>query len=426
MAVRLTEEEKDMLEGRCGDGARLAMSIILRMAEVLDADELLGITQAHIDGCGLMCDSGLEFAETLSRLGAKVRVPTTLNMIPVDLQGWRRQGVPEEFGHKATRIAQAYLNMGCIPTWTCAPYQGYLTPRYGQQVAWGESNAIAYANSVLGARTNRYADYMDICAAITGRVPKQGLHIRDNRKGQILVRLVGLDPALFAEDTFYPALGYLVGQIAQDRVPVIEGLNAQVTGDQFKALAAAAASSGAVGLFHVVGLTPEASTLEEAFQGGTPVQTVAVKTSDLLAARRDLSTSVDDGTKLDAVILGCPHFSFAEFQQLARLIQSGGGALHPDTRMIILTSQTSYALLGRSNLLGVITGFGAEIVLDTCVFHSPIVSSGVEVVMTNSGKCAYYAPGELGVKVAFGSMEDCVRSAATGVVRREEKLWREG
>jgi hypothetical protein len=426
MALRLSEKEKDMLEGRCGDGARLAMSIIVRMADVLDAGELINISQAHIDGCGLMCDSGLEFAETLSRLGAKVSVPTTLNMIPIDLQNWRKQGVPEEFGYKATRIAQAYLNMGCIPTWTCAPYQGYLTPRYGQQVAWGESNAIAYANSVLGARTNRYADYMDICAAITGRVPKQGLHIKDNRKGQILIRLVGFDPALFAEDTFYPVLGYLVGQIAQDRVPVIEGLNAQVTSDQFKALAAAAASSGAVGLFHIISLTPEASTLEEAFQGGTPVQVIAVNPLDLLAARGDLSTNVDDGTKLDAVVLGCPHFSYAEFQQLARLIQSSGGTLHPDTRMIILTSQMSYALLERGSFANVITGFGAEILLDTCIFHTPIVSSKAEAIMTNSGKCSYYTPGELGVKVAFGSMEDCVRSAVTGMVQREEKLWKKG
>ncbi|MGE5485512.1 MAG: aconitase X [Ignavibacteriales bacterium] len=426
MGIRLSKKEEGMLEGRYGDGARLAMAIIVRMAEVMGASELMSISQAHIDGCGLMCDSGLEFAETLSRLGARVSVPTTLNMIPLDLQNWREQGVPDAFGARATAMARAYLSMGCIPTWTCAPYQGYLAPRYGQQVAWGESNAIAYANSVLGARTNRYADYMDICAAITGRVPKCGLHIKENRKGQILFRLAGIDPALFVEDTFYPVLGNLVGKIAQDRIPVIEGLDAQMSSDQFKAFGAAAASAGAVGLFHIVGQTPEAVTLEEAFQGEAPAQVEVVTPAALLESLGNLSSGVKDGTRLDAVILGCPHFSYAEFRQLAELIRSCGHKSHPDVQMIVLTNQTSYGLLKRGGFEDIINDFGARIVLDTCVFHCPIVSPKAATVMSNSGKCCYYAPGELGVNVAFGSMEDCVRSAVEGNVRRGRGPWRRG
>jgi len=196
MPVQLSKRDEEFLNGQHGEAARMAMRIVTRMAEVLDAAELMDVTQAHIDGCGLLSETGLEFAETLAAKGGQVCVPTTLNMGPLDLQNWRQFGIDEDFADKAIRQAKAYTDMGCIPTWTCAPYQSYLTPRFGQQIAWGESNAICYANSVLGARTNRYADYMDICAAITGRVPKCGLHLKENRKGQILLRLMDVPSAL--------------------------------------------------------------------------------------------------------------------------------------------------------------------------------------------------------------------------------------
>jgi len=425
MSVFLSKKDKRMLEGQCGAAARFAMSILVRMAEVYEAPELMDVTQAHIDGCALMSDSGLEFAENLVALGARVSIPTTLNMIPLDLQNWGRLGIPEEFANKAIRIAKAYTDMGCIPTWTCAPYQGYLTPRFGQQIAWGESNAIVYANSVLGARTNRYGDYMDICAAITGRVPKSGLHLKRNRKGQILLRLVDIQPQLLRDDTLYVALGHFTGGLVQEKVPVIEGLPVDATGDQLKALGAAAASSGAVALFHAIGVTPEANTLEEAFQGEVPESVINVCFSDLRRAWLDLSTA-EEGAELDAVVLGCPHFSYAEFQQLAQIIEEEEGLLpHPGVRVLVLTSQTSYALLQRGKFIDTLLGFGVEIILDTCVFHSPIISPDAKTIMTNSGKCAYYAPGELNVQVAFGSMRDCIRSAIEGAVCWGETAWKE-
>jgi predicted aconitase len=423
MAVRLSCYEESMLNGKYGPGSQMAMTIVVRMAEVLEATELLAVSQAHIDGCGLMSDSGLEFAEKLVALNARVSVPTTLNMIPLDLQNWRKQGVPENYALKATRMANAYIEMGCIPTWTCAPYQGYLAPHYRQQIAWGESNAIVYANSVFGARTNRYADYMDICAAITGRVPKYGLHLMENRRGQVLIRLVDLPQALFAENSFYPVLGYLIGKLVQDRVPVIDGLTANLSSDNFKALGAAAASSGAVGLIHIIGLSPEASTLEDAFQSSSPEETIDVHMDDLLGAKAELSHSSRINGKLDAVVLGCPHFSFMEFQTLVKLIRQIGRSLSPEVRLIILTNQISMGLLQRADLLDEITGFGAELVLDTCVFHSPIVSSGAQLIMTNSGKCAYYGPGELNTQVLFADLEDCILSAINGEITRKQDAW---
>jgi predicted aconitase len=317
--------------------------------------------------------------------------------------------------------------MGCIPTWTCAPYQSYLTPRFGQQIAWGESNAICYANSVLGARTNRYADYMDICAAITGRVPRCGLHLKENRRGQILLRLVDIPSAFLWSNEFYVVLGHLVGTLATDRIPVIEGLAPNASSDQLKAFCAAVASSGAVALFHAVGLTPEAGSLEQAFDGAEPEQVIEIGPAELQKARSELSTA-EEGAKLDLVILGCPHFSFDEFRELAQLVRTQkqkGNALDPRVRFVVISSQTSHALVQRADFLDVLTGFGIEITLDTCAFHTPMVSGDTKVIMTNSGKCSYYAPGELGVKVAFGSMAECVESAVKGKVCREETIWKE-
>jgi predicted aconitase len=345
-------------------------------------------------------------------------------MGPLDLQNWKRFGVDEDFAAKAIRQAKAYTDMGCIPTWTCAPYQSYLTPRFGQQIAWGESNAICYANSVLGARTNRYGDFIDICAAITGRVPKCGLHLKQNRRGQILLRLVDIDPAIMHSNAFYAVLGHLIGSVSEDKIPVIEGIPVEVSSDQLKALCAAAASSGAVALFHAIGVTPEANTLEEAFKGEKPEQIIDIHPSDLQKSRADLSTA-RQRDKLDLVVLGCPHFSFDEFRQLAALIRAKtekGKTLRPDVKFIVISCQTSYALLQRSEFFNVLTDFGVEVTLDTCIFHTPMVSPATKVIMTNSGKCAYYAPGQLGVQVAFGNMAECVDSAVRGYVCRKEAL----
>jgi len=425
MPVKLTESDQRVLAGHEGEAAAMAMRIIVRMAEVCDAVELMDVTQAHIDGCGLLSEGGLEFAETLAANGGHVCIPTTLNMGPLDLQNYKHFGVDEDFAARAIRQSKAYTDMGCIPTWSCAPYQGYLTPRFGQQIAWGESNAICYANSVLGARTNRYGDFIDICAAITGRVPKCGLHLRENRKGQMLLRLVDVNSDVIHTDTFYPVLGHLLGSTVGDKITVIEGLSASASSDQLKAMCAAAASSGAVALFHAVGLTPEAATLEDAFQGDTPENVQEIGPSDLNDAWQSLSTAEQDD-QLDLVVLGCPHFSFDEFTDLANLLKdklAQGRRMHDGVRFVVISCQSSFALAQRSDCLDILRDAGVEVTLDTCVFHTPMVSETTKVLMTNSGKCAYYSPGELGVKVAFGDMADCVESAFTGHVQQKEPSW---
>src|SRR5437762_352540 len=244
-----------MANGDGGPAPQLAMSILVRMADVYGARELMDISQAHVDSTIYLGDATLEFAERLASLGARVAVPTSLNVSGVDECGWKNWSVSPEWAAKAARQMLAYEKMGAVPTWTCAPYQTHMRPAFGQQIAWGESNAIAFANSVIGARTERYPDLLDICCAITGRVPAIGLHVAENRAGQILLTLTGVPLALQQDDQFFAVLGHLVGQLAGDQIPVIEGVVVSPAEDHLKAFAAAAASSGRVALFHIVGIT---------------------------------------------------------------------------------------------------------------------------------------------------------------------------
>jgi predicted aconitase len=419
MSLKLSKDDRALLAGERGPAARMAMSIIVRMAEVGGAASLMDITAAHIDSALYMGDATLEFAERLASLEGKVVVPTTLNVSGVDEHGWREWAVPPEWAVKARRQMIAYQSMGCVPTWTCAPYQTELRPQFGQQIAWGESNAIVFANSVIGARTERYPDLLDICAALTGRVPAIGLHLTENRAGQIWLRLAGVPRSLQEDDEFYPVLGHLLGKIAQDRIPVVEGLEVQPAEDQLKALCAAAGSSGAVALFHLVGITPEAPTLEAAFQGQPPPPVTEVTMEHLRAARRELTTA--EGEKLDLVALGSPHFSLAEFQKLAPLLI--GKQRHPEVQFLVTSSRLMTALAEQAGCLEPLTRFGGKVTVDTCILTTPMLHPEIKTLMTNSAKYAYYAPGLLNTQVVFGSLEDCVRSAVAGRVIRSASLW---
>jgi len=417
--MNLSAHDRALLSGEQGPAAKMAMSIIVRMAEIQNADSLLNISQAHIDSTIYMGEAGLEFAERLASYGAKVAIPTSLNVSGLDECHWREWPVPEDWANKAQRQMRAYQSMGCVPMWTCAPYQTSMAPKFGQQIAWGESNAIVFANSVIGARTERYPDLLDICAAITGRVPAVGLHLTENRAGQLLVRLNDVPVHVQQDDTFYPVLGILLGRLAGSRIPVIDGLQARPKEDQLKALGAAAASSGAVALFHVVGVTPEAPTLTAAFQGHMPDDVHTITMDQLRQTRRELTTNPD--ARLDLVVLGSPHFSLAEFRELAPLLE--GKRRHPDVQFLVTTSRIMSQLACEEGLLAPIEAFGVRLTVDTCILATPMLPKSTKVLMTNSAKYAHYAPGLLAAQVVFGSMRDCVQSAIEGRVVRDESLW---
>ncbi|MEW6085407.1 MAG: aconitase X catalytic domain-containing protein [Chloroflexota bacterium] len=419
MTLYLTEKDRAMLRGDHGPAVKMAMSILVRMAEVSGAKELLDITGAHIDSTVYIGDAGLEFAERLASLGAKVRVPTTLNVSGLDEHHWREWAVPAEWARQAQRQMDAYRSMGTIPTWTCAPYQTEMKPKFGQQIAWGESNAIVFANSVIGARTERYPDLFDICCAVTGRAPAIGLHLTENRAGQLLLRLKEIPDALQRSDDFYPVLGHFIGKIARDRIPVIDGLAVSPAEDQLKALGAASASSGGVALFHILGVTPEAPTLESAFQNKSPQEVIDVTMDLLREARAELTHT--DSDELDMVVLGSPHFSLAEFKRLAPMV--AGKQKHPNVKFLVTSSRAMTQLAKQAGYLDSLRAFGAQLTVDTCILTTPMLPSEIKHLMTNSAKFAYYTPGLLGRKIAFGSLNDCVNSAVEGRILRDESLW---
>lgn len=417
----LTPEERDIAGGAKGEAAAMAMRILAEMGRLLGADRLIPIASAHIDGCLYHGDSGTHFAERLVAGGGKAAVPTTLNVGALDLLHPRRVNVDGARRAMMLRLMRAYEALACRPTWTCAPYQAGHRPAAGSDVAWGESNAVAFCNSVLGARTNRYGDYLDICAAIAGRVPRYGLHLAENRHARVVVDTTALSPALRNSDVFFPVLGAWLGAELGTTIAVIDGLPPGTSEDRLKALGAAAASSGAVGLFHIAGVTPEAPSVAAALGGLPPERTIRLTAEMVRAARDRLSTVA--GERIDAVALGSPHFSLDEVDALERLL-AGRRAVVP---IYVCTGRHVVRELDRASRLTRLAESGVTIVADTCVVVTPILpaaAEGARVLMTNSGKFAHYGPANTGYHAVYGSLADCVASAVSGRVTRDEALWR--
>lgn len=422
--MQLTREERAWLDGRAGEATRFALDLVVRMGELFGAERLLPITQAHIDACLYTNDAGLEFAERLAALGGRVRVPTTLNVTARDIRRWEAFRVPADWAEKSRRLEAAYQGLGCLPTWTCAPYelieQG-LVPRFSEHVAWGESNAVAYVNTVIGARTNRYADFLDAACALTGRAPAFGLHLDAPRRGQVLVDLREIPAALRAHPSFYPVLGYHVGALAGERVPVLDGVPPSVRAVDLKAFCAAGASSGALALAHVVGVTPEAATREAAFQGAPPEETREVTLDELCRTRARLSDAPAEGA--DLVKLGCPHLSLAEAVLVAERV--AGRRVRAGVEFWVSTSRAVAHHLVESGHLAALEAAGVRLLTDTCAMTTRIDGWGFTHMLTNSGKQAHYAAAS-GLEVTLASLEDCAAYAlGDGAAEEEEALWTE-
>lgn len=415
MPLTLSPHDKALLNGGEGAAATSAMQVLVAFAEAIGAASFLDISRAHIDGCLYHGQASLDFVERLAGSGGRVRVPTTLNVGSLDLIHPELMIASEAEQAPARRLMQAHEALGCQPSFTCAPYQTLFRPAFGEQIAWGESNAIVFANSVIGARTNRYGDFIDLCCAMTGRAPAYGLHLDENRRGEILFRLSGFPASQEPADTLYVAVGLIIGEQSGERIPVIEGLPPPRSEDQLKALGAAAASSGAVGLFHAIGITPEAPTLAAAFGGMAPQRMITITPDDVAATLARLST-VADGTPLAAVCLGTPHFSRAEWDELLTLLPTiaprRGIPIYVNTGRDTLRAFEASGALSRAEKFNVIA------VTDTCTYVTSAMERLTGTVMTNSGKWAHYAPGNLGVDVAFGTLADCLASAAAGRVVR--------
>lgn len=409
----LTGDDRAMLEGRDGIAVRQAMRIIVAMAAQQGASALINVTQGHVDGCIYASPANLTFAEKMAEMGGRVRVPTTMNAISVDKANWRAQGVPDDFGDPAARLADAYVRMGCRPTFTCSPYLLDSAPGSGESIAWAESNAVIFANTVLGARTAKHPDFLDLCIAMTGRAPLSGVYLEGNRRPQRIVDVVlpqGID------DAFWPLVGYLAGKAAPDCIPLLRGLGAaKPSRDDLKALCAAFGTTSAAPMLHIEGVTPEAgiAPLETA-------DTVSISLADMAAGWSLLNEGPEE---VQLVAIGSPHASLEECRALAAVFD--GRRRHADVAVIVTAGQQVIDAAAHDGTLKSLKDSGVQVLPDLCwcSISEPVFPTKTRALMTNSGKYAHYGPGLSGRAVRFGSLADCVESALTGRAASRLPAW---
>jgi predicted aconitase/predicted aconitase with swiveling domain len=415
--IVLTDADRAILAGERGEAATVAMRMVLRMAALEGATDLIDITRAHIDGCIYTGPGGLAFAEKLRDLGGRVVVPTTLNAISVDHRRWHAQGVAEALGRPAAAVADAYVAMGAQPTFTCAPYLLDDRPARDEQIVWAESNAVVYANSVLGARTMKYPDYLDIAIALTGRAPKAGCHLPEERAPRVRVTVPPLEDA---DDSLWPLLGYLIGTVSPDAIPLVTGVSQHLPDtDALKAFGAAFATTSAAPMFHIADVTPEAQS-PDAF-AALDLPTIALTHVDLQRAWRELNGA--DPGPVQLVSLGNPHFSATELAALADLCR--GKRRHASVPLVVTCGRAEMVKAEAAGDLEALADFGVTLVNDTCwcMVTEPIIPVDAEVIMTNSGKYAHYGPGLTGRTMRFGSLAACVDAAVTGKDRGSLPVW---
>ena len=400
--LRLTSVDREMLAGKHGKAAQFAMRTLSDIGEMCGAERLVDIAWAHVASAYSQTQANVDFAAQLTAWDTRVRVPTTLTACSVNTASERPRDA------QALELVRVYEGMGCEPVLTCAPYHTRTEPARGTHLAWCESSAVVYANSVLGARTNRYPEFVDMCAAIVGRVPEFGMHREESRRATLHVDVTDIPEDWLADDWFFQSLGLLVGRKAGSEVPVISGLPAQTTRDQLRALGSAAASAGSLDLFHAIGLTPEAPDLETAALGGALGAPIVVTEGDVRRAAAELCSEASE--PVSAICVGAPHFSSAEFRQLAVFLD-GRTATLP---IIASTSSAVLAELDQQGLIGSLQQSGVTLVTGRCTYYPPLAGELGGHVMTNSAKWAWYAPANLGVAVTFTSLADCVARAVDG------------
>jgi predicted aconitase len=394
-----------MLAGAEGPGVQKAMEIIVALGKIYGADDLVPVTSVQVAGVSYknLGEAGLEFLAGWAAQGARVRVPTTLNPAGLDLEDWRALGFDAAFAEKQARVIEAFVAMGVTPICTCTPYLVGNLPAVGEHVAWAESSAVSFANSVLGARTNREGGPSALAAAITGRTARYGLHLPANRRAQLVVEV--RCPVRSMSD--FGALGTLVGRLARNRVPYFRGLDLAAPvargPDFLKALGASMAASGAVALYHVAGITPES---------GRPgvialdAETVVIESLSPGYAALDQG----EGAEIDLVWIGCPHASLVELEQVVDRL---AGRQCRAALWVTMARQLKDEA-ARRGLLGRLEALGGRVVADTCLVVAPVRELGFRCMATPCGKGAYYTPSHSGLQVRYGSLEACIEAAVTG------------
>lgn len=395
--MQLTKYEEDMYNGEYGEGKAECMEILVSLGKIYDAQKMIPITSAQVSGVSYKTigDAGLDFVVDLGQK-ADVTLETMLNPAGVDIENWKELGFSEEFTKKQIDIIKGYESIGVMSTCTCTPYLIGNTPLLNEHVAWSESSAVCYVNSVIGARTNREGGPSALLAAIVGRTPYYGNHIPENRLADMIFD-VNYD---FTNEAQIGALGYYVGQIVNDKNPYFK-LNNNPGRNNLKLLGAALASSGAVSIYHAENITPEANIVnkDESFDELEKIDIDADTINDTID---NLSTT----DKIpDLVCLGCPHASITEIQKVADIVK--GKTLNRD--LWICTSKAIKSIAKQCGYLDIIENAGGKIVSDTCMVVAPVEDLDYEVIGVNSAKAANYVPNMCKLDVVYDTCENLIQ-----------------
>jgi predicted aconitase/predicted aconitase with swiveling domain len=416
--LNLSANDQEYLRGDHGEINKAAMETILIMGAVENAPELVDVEKGHIDGCILAHNANLIFAEKMVQLGAKVKIPTTINAISVDRENWQKSGLSNDFGSRASRLAQAYVDMGVEPTFTCAPYLLSNKPKFGQKIGWSESNAVIFANTVLGARTQKHPDYLDLFIAMTGRAPAVGVYSSSGRAAKVRIHVDVPNRWQSSDEVLWPLIGWLAGKLAPDSIPLLTGLeNLKPSVDDLKSLCAAFGTTSGAPMLHILGHTPEASD-----QTQSALPTLKIKTANLRETWLELNRGIE---KIDLVAIGSPHASIDEIRRIKTLL--GGRKCHSTTHMKITTARDTIKLADIEGITETLEKSGVHLMPDMCwcSIVEPIFPIDAKGLMTNSGKYAHYAHGLSNRHSRLGSLEDCVNAAVSGYASLEIPCWLE-
>ncbi|WP_405264795.1 aconitase X [Methanobrevibacter sp.] len=391
----LTKEEQEMCDGEYGETIRKSMDILVALGDIYGASGLVDITSAQVSGVSYKTigDAGLEYLQDLARDGSgKATINASLNPPGTDLDNWEELGFPRDFAIKQNEIVDAYADLGISKTCTCTPYLVGNVPRYRDHVSWSESSAVAYVNSVIGARTNREGGPAALAAAIVGKTPLYGFHLDENRKANLVVNVTTeLNGADFG------ALGYIIGKVVGGGVPYFKLQNAP-NNNNLKTLGAALASSGSVALYHMENITPEYE-----LAGEEDVEDIMFISDNEIAETRESLSTTD--REIDLVCLGCPHASLEEIKEVAAIVQ--GKTIK--NKLWICTSVSVKATADRMGYTQIIESAGGNVVCDTCMVVAPIEDMGFEVIGVNSAKAANYVPSMCGLDVVYDDVENLVK-----------------
>ncbi|MDH7593453.1 MAG: aconitase X catalytic domain-containing protein [Methanomicrobiales archaeon] len=386
--MRLDPEDQAILQGEEGETRQRMMEILIALGKVFGAEELIPISSAQVSGASYKTigEWGLRWLQSIN---ARVAVPTILNPIGMPREGWEEHGIHREFAEKQLAILEAYRRMGVKLECTCTPYYIH-SIGYGDHIAWAESSAVIYANSVIGARTNREGGPSALAAAIIGKTPFYGLHMIEKRTPVLTIEIDG-NKAIDRNEDIFGALGYIAGRKAGNSVPIFTGI--KPNRDQLKSMGAAMAATGAVGLFHVDGITPESRIFKYRVDA---LERITIEAKEV----EELFRSMD----VDAVAIGCPHCSEDELLHIERLM--GGKSVKKP--LYIFASR--HVIDKSRRVVERIRKAGGFVIADTCMVVSPMLER-YRTIMVNSGKALAYVPDMCGSMARLGSLEDCIREA---------------